>query len=80
MSFVFISFTNLILVLILVLYDSLFIDLFMLGVWKPRFLNIPEDVTLKSMKYHIKKTFILGWIIVVPLIMFGSAIYILFFK
>ena len=65
---------NTILILLLVFYDSFFIDLFVLGKWRPGFLNIPEELTLESMKQHVKKQFTLGWLIVVPLILLSALI------
>ena len=74
-NFIKVFISNLILILLLVLYDSFFIDLFVLGKWKPRILNIPEEVTLESMKYHVKKQFTVGWLMVIPIILIGSLIY-----
>jgi len=66
---------NFILALMLILYDSFFIDLFVLGKWKPEFLRIPEEVILQSMRYHVKKQFTMGWIIVIPLVLICTLVY-----
>jgi hypothetical protein len=71
---------NAILILLLVFYDSFFIDLFVLGRWKPRILDIPEELTMKSMKYHVKKQFTLGWLIVIPVILISSLLFYLLIR
>jgi hypothetical protein len=71
--------TNFVFVLLLSLYDALVIDILVLGIWKPTFLPIPEDVTLESMKLHVKKQFTVGWIFLLPIILISSAIYIVNF-
>lgn len=70
---------NSILIILLILYDSFIIDILVLCYWRPSFLNIPRQVTIASMKYHVKKTFTVGWIIVIPIIVASSILYILFF-
>jgi hypothetical protein len=67
--------TNFLFLLLLVLYDSLVIDIFVLGIWRPAFLNIPDAVSLESMKVHVKKQFTIGWIILVPIILISTLIY-----
>jgi len=57
------------------LYDSFFIDLYVLGIWRPKILNIPKELTIESMKYHVKKQFTIGWLIVIPIVIFSSLIY-----
>ncbi|MBN2519233.1 MAG: hypothetical protein JXB17_01910 [Bacteroidales bacterium] len=79
-SFYEILIANFILMLLLVFYDSFFIDLFVLGKWKPRFLKIPEEVTGESMMYHIKKQFTVGWLPVIIVVICGSIIYYWLFK
>lgn len=77
--YVYVVLANSILIILLILYDSFIIDLLVLGYWKPCFLNIPHEVTLASMKYHVKKTFTVGWLFVLPVIVVSSIIYILIF-
>lgn len=74
-TFIDVFLTNFAFVLLLVLYDSLVIDILVLGLWKPTFLHLPEDVTLESMKFHVKKQFTLGWIFLFPIILISSTIY-----
>jgi hypothetical protein len=62
-------------VLLLVLYDSLVIDILVLGLWKPAFLHIAEEVTLESMVFHVKKQFTVGWLFLVPIILISSLIF-----
>jgi hypothetical protein len=38
---------------ILFLYDTFFIDAFVLGIWRPAFLRLPEEMGRQSMKRHI---------------------------
>jgi hypothetical protein len=44
---------NYALYLILFLFDTLFIDGFMLAIWRPRFLKLPNAMGKESMKRHI---------------------------
>lgn len=65
---------TLILMLLLVLFDSFFIDLFVIGKLRPLFLNIPQETTMETMKIHVKKTFSLGWMFIVPIILISVTI------
>ena len=47
---------NLVLFLILFLYDTLVIDGFMLGYWRPDFLHLPDSMGSESMKEHMLKS------------------------
>lgn len=58
---------NFILLFLLTLFDSFVIDLWLLARIKPGFLNVPPEVTIESMQYHVKKTFLLGWTILIPI-------------
>ena len=79
-SFIDLTITNFFLILLLVLYDSFFIDIFVLGIWKPKVLNIPKELTIESMKYHVKKQFTMGWLIVIPVIFICSLVYFFIFN
>jgi len=58
----------------LVLFDSFFIDLLVIGTIKPSFLHIPIETNLKTMKEHVKKTFTFGLTIIVPIIIISAGI------
>ncbi len=62
------------LIILLVLFDSLFIDLLLIGKIRPSFLNIPSKTTLETMKIHIIKTFTIGWVFIIPIILISSLI------
>jgi hypothetical protein len=62
------------LIMLLVLFDSFFIDLLLIGRIRPPFLHIPEETTMQSMKVHVKKTFILGWVFIVPIVLISSIV------
>jgi hypothetical protein len=40
--------------LILFLFDTFFIDGFMLAIWRPDFLELPDELNVDSMKKHIR--------------------------
>ena len=67
-SFIFLFALNLLLVTLLSLFDALFIDLFLLIVWRPTLLQLPEgQPTRAAMLRHIKRQFTAGWIFKVPI-------------
>ena len=45
---------------ILFTFDTFFIDAFVLGVWRPAFLKVPEEMGRESMKQHILKSIPVG--------------------
>jgi hypothetical protein len=62
-------------VLLLVLYDSLVIDILVLGLWRPAFLHLPAELTLESMVFHVKKQFTVGWLFIVPVVFVSALIF-----
>ncbi len=71
-SYAYLLTLNLGLVTSLSLYDALFIDLFTLLVWRPKFFNLPEgQPTREQMVQHIKVQFTKGWIFKLPLALLG---------
>lgn len=72
-SFVFLSVYNLLLVLLLSLFDALFIDYYLLVIWRPALLRLPEgQPTRNSMLRHIKKQFTGGWLFKVPIALLSA--------
>jgi hypothetical protein len=66
---------NLLLVGALSIFDALFIDFFMLVIWRPAFLGLPEgQPTREAMTNHIKRQMTAGWIIKVPIALLASAL------
>jgi len=63
-----------ILILLLILFDSLFIDLLLIGKIRPSFLHIPDETTIDTMRIHVKRTFTIGWIFVIPIVLISSLI------
>lgn len=51
---------NLVLYLILFLFDTIVIDCMVLGYWRPAFLQLPEAMGWESMKVHIVKSIPVG--------------------
>ena len=49
--------------LILFLFDTFFIDGFMLSIWRPAFLQLPEEMGKESMKKHILISIPIGLVI-----------------
>lgn len=62
------------LMLLLVSFDSLIIDLLIIGIIRPSILQIPPETTLDSMITHVIKTVTLGWIFIVPIVTVSSII------
>jgi hypothetical protein len=56
------------LMILLVLFDSFFIDLFLIEKLRPSFLEIPNEPTIETMRIHVVKTFTLGWIFIIPMV------------
>ena len=67
-SFAFLAVINLLLVALLSLFDALFIDYFILLIWRPAFLRLPEGQPTRAlMLRHIKLQFTAGWIFKLPI-------------
>lgn len=63
--FVTFSALNLLLAALLSLFDALFIDYFLLLVWRPALLRLPEgQPTRPAMMRHIRAQFTRGWVFV----------------
>lgn len=78
-SFAFLAAFNLLLIALLSLFDALFIDLFLLVIWRPAILRLPEgQPTRESMLRHIKLQFSKGWIFKVPIAVLAAALAQLF--
>jgi hypothetical protein len=65
---------NLGLILLLIIYDSLVIDWWVIGHWRPKFLNLPDSMDKNQMKDHIARTFIAGPILGLLLALFSTLI------
>jgi hypothetical protein len=63
---------NTVLLLLLDLYDAFFIDLFVLGWWKPGFLHLRDYYSLRSMQAHVKRQFTRAWALKIPLLLVSS--------
>ena len=73
-TFWFLSALNLLLVALLSVFDALFIDLFLLVVWRPALLRLPEgQPTRDSMIRHIKLQLTAGWLFKVPIAFLAAA-------
>ena len=62
------------LMLLLVFFDSFFIDIFLIGILRPSFLHIPDETTLQTIKIHVIKTCTIGWLFIVPIILISAVI------
>jgi hypothetical protein len=75
-SFGFMFGFNLLLIAILSLYDALFIDVFILLVWRPAILRLPEgQPTRDLMIRHIKMQFTLGWLFKFPIAFLSAGLW-----
>jgi hypothetical protein len=74
LSYTYLLLLNLGLITTLSLFDALFIDLFTLLVWRPKFFNLTEgQPTREQMVRHIKVQFTKGWIFKIPLALLAAA-------
>ncbi|MBN2044950.1 MAG: hypothetical protein JW757_08030 [Anaerolineales bacterium] len=51
---------NLALILILIVYDTLVIDWWVIGHWRPAFLQLPAAMDKDQMKEHIRRSFVVA--------------------
>ena len=69
---------NLLLIISLSLFDAVFIDYFLLVVWRPGILRLPDgQPTREAMLRHIKKQFTAGWIFMLPIAFFSASLFTL---
>ncbi len=54
---------------LLSLFDALFIDYFLLLVWRPAVLKLPEGQPTRNVRLQLVK----GWIFIVPIALLGPA-------
>lgn len=59
----------------LVLYDSIVIDIIVIGYLRPSILKLPDTMNLDSMKVHLVKTFTYGWMFIIPLTVIPIALH-----
>lgn len=71
---------NLVLFLILFLFDTLVIDGFVLGYWRPDFLHLPDAMGWESMKEHMLKSIPAGIAFGLVLSLLSSVITFYVFK
>ena len=72
-SFVLIFAVNLLLITLLSLFDALFIDYFVLLIWRPAFWRLPEgQPTRDRMMRHIKVQFTVGWLFKIPIALLAA--------
>lgn len=62
------------LMFLLLLFDSFFIDLLLIGKIRPAFLHIPSETTIETMKVHVGKTFTAGFVFIIPIVLFSALI------
>ncbi|MEJ2607018.1 MAG: hypothetical protein P8Z41_10125 [Anaerolineales bacterium] len=60
--------------IILFLFDTLVIDGLVIGVWRPEFLRLPDDMGAESMKKHMLKSIPVGIVAGVALTVISTAI------
>ncbi|MBN1777779.1 MAG: hypothetical protein JW811_06610 [Clostridiales bacterium] len=79
LGFLVVAGVNLLMMTLLVVYDSLVIDLLVIGVIRPQFLHLPEKMDLAEMKIHVKKTFAVCWIVSVLVSLISAVVFQLVF-
>lgn len=65
---------NFALYLILFIFDTFFIDGFMLSIWRPAFLQLPDEMGKESIKKHILISIPIGLVIGAILSLIGTTI------
>lgn len=59
---------------LLVVFDSLFIDLFLRGKIIPLILKVPDSSTIELMKKHVMNTLTFGWFVIIPVVLISSVL------
>jgi len=70
---------NLALMLILVIFDTLVIDWWMIGLWRPAFLQLPNEMDRQQMKVHIRRTLVVAPPICLLIALLSAGVTILLF-
>ena len=65
---------NLVLILILILFDTYVIDWYVIGHWRPEFLRLPDAMDREQMKEHIRRTFYVAPIVAVIIAVMSSVV------
>ena len=65
---------NLSLIIVLILYDSVVIDWWVIGRWRPAFLQLPEAMDKEEMAKHIRATFVAGPLFALLLAVFSAGV------
>ena len=74
-SFTFFLIFNLLLAGCLSLFDALFIDTFVLVIWRPAVLRLPEGKpTREQMARHVRKQLTVGWIAKLVIALLAAAV------
>jgi hypothetical protein len=68
---------NFALIAILVIFDSLVIDWWVIGFWRPSFLQLPDAMEKEQMKVHLKRTLIVAPVISIAIALLSAGITIL---
>ena len=68
---------NLSLIVILVIYDTLVIDWWVIGIWRPSFLQLPNAMDKAQMKVHIKRTFFVAPVIALLIAVLSAVVMVL---
>jgi hypothetical protein len=68
---------NLTLILIMIAYDSFVIDWWVIGRWRPAFLQLPDAMDKDQMAEHIRRTFIAGPVFALVLAALSSGVTVL---
>ncbi|MGD2026702.1 MAG: hypothetical protein PVI99_02715 [Anaerolineales bacterium] len=74
LNFVPLFLLNLSLMLILIVFDSLVIDWWVIGIWRPEFLNLPDEMDKPQMKEHLHRTLLAGPVFALLLALFASLV------
>jgi hypothetical protein len=51
---------NLAMIMLLIVYDTLVIDWWVIGRWRPAFLQLPDTMDRNQMKEHIRRSFVVA--------------------
>lgn len=74
LSFARLFLLNLAHMLILIAFDSLVIDWWVIGIWRPEFLNLPAEMDKSQMKEHLRRTLLAGPVFALLLALFASLV------
>jgi hypothetical protein len=71
---------NMAIIFILIAYDTLVIDWWVIGLWRPSFLQLPDAMNKTEMKKHIRRSFVIAPIFGMLLALVSAAVSVILWE